>query len=226
MTKEADYYQIHHVRLSFLLNKITALGLKKKSKILDIGCYPLFLFNKLKDVGFQVFGITSDFAPINTPTVKIMNIDTDQLPYPDNTFDLVIFSEIIEHLVGDPQNYLSDIYRVLKPNGYFLLTTPNVLRSQNIFNLIFCRNIYFPIFQLSQNIYNRHNREYTLAEIINLTRASKLKIINSSHFISYTPNRQKNSQDRFLLKLIKYLNYFFMLIFKSRSDTIYLLAQK
>lgn len=55
---------------------------------------------------------------------KIVNLDDHDLPYKDNTFDIVIVSELLEH-VFFPDRVLSEAIRVLRENGYFLLTYPN-----------------------------------------------------------------------------------------------------
>ncbi|MHC1704353.1 MAG: class I SAM-dependent methyltransferase [Tenuifilaceae bacterium] len=47
-----------------------------------------------------------------------------EIPFPDNTFDFVVSSEVIEH-VPDPYKAIQELYRVLKPGGTIVLTTPN-----------------------------------------------------------------------------------------------------
>lgn len=44
---------------------------------------------------------------------------------PDNAFDLVFFSEIIEHITFNPVEFWRSIYRVLRPGGRIVITTPN-----------------------------------------------------------------------------------------------------
>ena len=46
------------------------------------------------------------------------------LPLPDNSFDCLILSEVIEHLEA-PQVSIREATRVLRPGGRLLLTTPN-----------------------------------------------------------------------------------------------------
>ena len=48
------------------------------------------------------------------------------LPFRDNTFDLVTANMVVEH-IDKPQNFLADIFRVLRPGGCFLFHTPNIL---------------------------------------------------------------------------------------------------
>ncbi len=52
--------------------------------------------------------------------------DGFKLPFKDNSFDAVVFSEVIEH-VWNPKSMLDEISRVLTKNGRLYLTTPNVL---------------------------------------------------------------------------------------------------
>lgn len=46
------------------------------------------------------------------------------LNVPDNYFDFVISFQVIEH-IKDDQEFVNEIYRVLKPNGKLIVTTPN-----------------------------------------------------------------------------------------------------
>jgi len=62
-----------------------------------------------------------------------------EMPFDDNTFDYVVSSEVIEH-TPDPAQAIKEIYRVLKPNGTVVLSTPNQfwyfsLRIANLLNL-------------------------------------------------------------------------------------------
>jgi SAM-dependent methyltransferase len=94
------------------------------------------------------------------------NVENDRFPYDDCEFDLVIFAEIIEHLLNDPCKVLREIKRVLKPNGTLILTTPNVARLENVARMISGANIYDPY--SGYGPYGRHNREYNRHELIQL----------------------------------------------------------
>lgn len=48
----------------------------------------------------------------------------EQIPYADNQFDLVFADNVFEHL-AEPVSVFHEVYRVLKPGGYFLAKTPN-----------------------------------------------------------------------------------------------------
>lgn len=51
--------------------------------------------------------------------------ERDPFPYPNNTFRTVLCCELIEHLAHDPMHMLFEINRILLPEGFLLLSTPN-----------------------------------------------------------------------------------------------------
>lgn len=91
------------------------------------------------------------------------NIEDTPFPYANKSFDVVIFGEIIEHLLNDPLKVLREIKRVLKPDGILVLTTPNVARLENVARLIAGANIYDPY--SGYGPYGRHNREFNRHEL-------------------------------------------------------------
>jgi SAM-dependent methyltransferase len=94
------------------------------------------------------------------------NVEEDEFPYPDAHFDGVLYCEILEHLVRDPIAVFAEIHRVLKPEGWLVLTTPNVARRQNVMRLQRGQNMYDPY--SGYGPYGRHNREYTAGELSEL----------------------------------------------------------
>jgi len=97
---------------------------------------------------------------------KQFNIEEDAFPYENETFDVVMFCEIIEHLLSDPIHALAEIRRVLKPGGVMVLTTPNAARLENVRKIVVGENIYDPY--SGYGPYGRHNREYTQQDVFRL----------------------------------------------------------
>jgi SAM-dependent methyltransferase len=121
---------------------------------------------------------------------KHFNVENDAFPYTDGQFDLVIFAEIIEHLLNDPCKVLREIKRVLKPNGTLVLTTPNIARLENVTRLISGANIYDPY--SGYGPYGRHNREYNRHELDQLLRFEGYDPIES-----FTADVHSNQADIF-----------------------------
>jgi len=117
-----DYYQVHKVRFAYLLKKMNdMLEEKPKTKILDIGIYPPFLALALQKLGCEIEGISSPTEDCKYPGLKTrqLNVEVEKLPYKSNSFDIVIFTEILEHFYRSPKLILKEIKRVLKPGGGF-----------------------------------------------------------------------------------------------------------
>lgn len=105
-------------------------------KILDLGCGDGCLVYLLAKKGGQVTGVDNDelgikFAGENL-AARLKNLKNSykfvcssvyNLPFPENSFDLVISSEVIEHL-QEPDRMLAEARRVLKTSGKVILTTP------------------------------------------------------------------------------------------------------
>jgi ubiquinone/menaquinone biosynthesis C-methylase UbiE len=59
-----------------------------------------------------------------------VDIDSEPLPLPADSFDVVVFSEVMEH-VRFPQQALREIARVLRPGGQLVGSVPNAFRLRN-----------------------------------------------------------------------------------------------
>ena len=102
--------------------------------ILDIGCLTGYLSFFCKERGNQVIGI--DFLKSAIRQAKSLgvdarycNIEQDNIPVGSKTFDIIICSEVIEHLI-DPICMFRRIKKILKPFGFVIISTPNIAYIQ------------------------------------------------------------------------------------------------
>jgi len=106
--------------------------------------------------------------------------EKDPFPYPDGYFSTVLCGELIEHLFEDPMHLMSEVNRILKPGGHFVLTTPNIAALRGISAIL---QGYHPGFfhayirpAESGEVDARHNREYTPREIHKLLENSGFEV--------------------------------------------------
>ncbi|MDP3973629.1 MAG: class I SAM-dependent methyltransferase [Candidatus Daviesbacteria bacterium] len=101
-------------------------------KILDIGVgdgiYEAILDERIRKK-CEIYGIDISEGQLKRAKrflkeVKEVDLNTEKIPYPENSFDIVIASEILEH-VFYPEKILQEAERVLKKEGYMLITIPN-----------------------------------------------------------------------------------------------------
>ncbi len=105
--------------------------------------------------------------------IDLFDAERDRFPYPDAYFTTVLCCELIEHLVDDPMFLMSEINRVVKPDGWLVMTTPNIgsLRAISAILQGFHPG-FFPAYirprEPGAEAEARHNREYTPKEVYRL----------------------------------------------------------
>lgn len=97
---------------------------------LDIGSGAGTLVELIKKVSPKFSAKCIDYTDqlINDKNIPldVVDLNFDKIPHPDNSFDFVSCTEVVEHL----ENYrliIREAYRVTKPNGLAVFTTPNIL---------------------------------------------------------------------------------------------------
>jgi len=86
---------------------------------LDVGCGPGFLAARCRQDNMRYTGV--DFSPYAVELAKelfgdhfyVVDVEKEQLPFPDRTFDTVICSDVIEHIV-DHSLIIPELFRVSK----------------------------------------------------------------------------------------------------------------
>jgi GT2 family glycosyltransferase/glycosyltransferase involved in cell wall biosynthesis/SAM-dependent methyltransferase len=120
-----DLYSEHLVRY------LWAQQFCKGKRALDTGCgvgYGSFYLAQKAD---NVVGVDISYAAVSyalqhysLPNVDFVAADCYCLPFPAKSFDVVTSFELIEHL-QDPKTYMSEVRRVLRRDGFFIVSTPN-----------------------------------------------------------------------------------------------------
>lgn len=105
--------------------RIEEIVRRAQGKVLDVGCNEGFLTQALLEKGLEVVSIDIDDKVI-AKAKELFNIDAiktdvNTLPFENESFDLVIGGEILEHMI-DPGKALSEMFRVSK--GRVIISLP------------------------------------------------------------------------------------------------------
>lgn len=138
-------------------------------KILDIGCGTGGNFNLLSKYSQNIIGLENDPYAANLSKEKynfniIQGNLPDNIPFPDENFDLITLFDVLEH-VDDDETSLKNILAKIKPGGHFLLTVPA-----------------YQFLWSDLDVINDHKRRYTLKELSNKVKQSGLNIKYKSYF--------------------------------------------
>jgi SAM-dependent methyltransferase len=104
---------------------------KEKPSVLDIGCATGALLAHLEQRHWQACGV--EISP-SAEYARKRGLDVRSLPleenhFPAESFTLILASHLIEHL-NDPESFVREVFRLLKPCGRFFVTTPNIAGFQ------------------------------------------------------------------------------------------------
>ncbi len=105
---------------------------KACGRLLEIGCVPGHLTVLLASLGYDIVGV--DIAPERISElwrrhgieIHRVDIESEPLPFEDQTFSCVLFTEILEHLRVNPIHALREAARVLRSGGRLILSVPNI----------------------------------------------------------------------------------------------------
>jgi 2-polyprenyl-3-methyl-5-hydroxy-6-metoxy-1,4-benzoquinol methylase len=111
----------------FMLEKVLDNISTKDKKILDIGAGDGYILKKTKSKNLTALDLSEDnilhLQKNNIETYKL-DISSDELPFKNGTFDIIIMNEVIEHIF-DCQTSINNVFKMLKKNGFFIIATHN-----------------------------------------------------------------------------------------------------
>ena len=117
-----------------------------RNSIADIGCHNGFFLRLASELGFKRF-VAVDYFKLpeersfltDLPGVEFLqaNFNEDNFlePIADESLDVVVSTEVFEHIYHYPLGYLKECWRVLRHGGLVLLTTPNPATLANAVRL-------------------------------------------------------------------------------------------
>ena len=182
------------------------------SRALELGCYgqitPFLVslcgYREVRGAYFGKLGAVDEKTICGTTFyVDHFDAERDFFPYEDESFDLVVAGEIIEHLIRDPMHMLLESRRVLQDGGKILVTTPNVGSITSVAKTLGGKDnpqIYY-LYQRPRHGEDAdigHFREYTTHEL-----AETLKCAGFEIETLFTTHIEEYSSHLPLLRLLK-----------------------
>jgi len=169
------------------------------NRVLDLGCFDGTIGEILIKNGNEVCGIDASKKAVKLARekgikAKVGNIE-EKFDFEDNFFDVVVSGEIIEHIV-DTDFFIDEIRRVLKPNGFLVLSTPNVASLGRRILLFFGKNPYFEAsFGFPSYATAGHIRFFTEDLLLSYLKFKKFEIITfTSDIVNFTPSGNISSK--------------------------------
>ena len=155
-------------------------------RLLDVGCWngdaTLRYAAKLgaTSAGVEIFPEPAAAARARGIDVASVDLETTRFPWPSATFDVVVANQVFEHLknIWLP---LSEVYRVLRPGGHFLISVPNLGSAHNRVLLALGRQ------PTSVRTFGPHVRGYTLSELRHLITHGGGYEVSAAHGVGLYP---------------------------------------
>lgn len=203
---DVEYLSHHFPRFRATVDELqTGWSAGIGSRVLDVGAHWLHQASLLWGEGYHV---TAADLPttleLNSVKAAAARMSMDLIPIADlskpaelralaaDSFDLVIFSEIIEHITFNPVEFWREIYRVLRPGGRIVITTPNYYSPYSrVWNFTrFMQGFGGGISVdeiLTQHTYSHHWKEFSVRELIYyFARLSPdFNTVKAKHFRSF-----------------------------------------
>ncbi len=110
----------------FILKRFLTKNLARDSEILEIGSATGGNTLWMLSLGYKVNSLEFSFYGVNVQRKKGIQVtqgDARKIPFPNDRFDAVVCMDVLEHIHEDYM-VLSEIHRVLRPGGKFLISVP------------------------------------------------------------------------------------------------------
>lgn len=181
-------------------NIMELFDLNRDASFLDLGCddgeFTLKIANKINTKSIFGVDIVDDrikLAEQKNITVKKFDLNY-KFDFDDNCFDVIHANQVIEHIYNS-DNFVSEIYRILKPGGYAIISTENASSWCNIFSSI----MGWQIFSLT----NFSSKKLGIGNPISLHRGVVSDLASWNHVRIYNIRGLKEYFEVFDFKILK-----------------------
>lgn len=143
---------------------------KNNSIILEVGCSSGYMLQRLMTtfphgliIGADVVKEPLEQLAKKIPTVPLFRFDLTECPLPDNSVDIIVILNVLEHIEND-EIAIDHLYRILKPNGVVIIEVP---AGPNLYD--------------EYDKFLMHFRRYQLSKLVTMIKRKKFSPIKKSH---------------------------------------------
>lgn len=198
-------------------------------RLLDIGTTPFTLFIKAKYPHYEVStldrtNLLAGRCESGGVRLESCNLDQDPFPFQDEHFDVVVFTEVLEHIFRPPTEVLTEARRVLRPGGKLILSVPNIAKLFNRLKLLVgVTPLPDPDDQMKGGWVHGHGHihEYTMREITSLLEGCKFEISSRTFLNPSVIDGFRTPGSRGLVSLMRAVNNGMTFLVPSFAMTIY-----
>jgi 2-polyprenyl-3-methyl-5-hydroxy-6-metoxy-1,4-benzoquinol methylase len=196
------YLDIGRTRFKILIDYIETC-LPRGARILEVGAGYSVVLLYLKEIGYHVQA--SELPPCldafsavlleHDIAVTPWDLHLDDEPLAGQHFDVVLASEILEHLQMSLRSAIARLARLLTHEGRLIVTTPNLYRMNNLLKIARGHNINEPftdqaVWRNGIVVDNRtHPREPVRTELVQALTENRLRVIHTDMFNSHPRRR-------------------------------------
>lgn len=216
--------QIFRPRHTFLWEQIERHLAGPRDAIADVGCHNGFFLRLSLELGFRRF-LGVDFFALpaersfleELPDARLLeaNFNSDEFlgAIDDGSVDCVVSTEVLEHLYHHPSGYLTECWRILRPGGLLLLSTPNPCNLTRALKLIAGRSPVWGDAAFARTpkitpdgeplaVWDVHFREYALPTVRELVADLPDVTVLGEGFIANAPSERSRAAKNAALALV------------------------
>jgi SAM-dependent methyltransferase len=171
-----------------------------RSGLMEFGCGDGFLIEKIteKFITLRTHAVDISYTALRrarnrAPAASLIQSDAENTPFTGETFDIALCSEVLEH-VPDDVGLLKEIFRILRPGAFFVLTTPNLFTLRNVLRQKIGRE---PKIEFQE-----HLREYAYRELVERITSTGFSIVKFRSVGFYIPKMHWFFKSRLISALI------------------------
>jgi 2-polyprenyl-3-methyl-5-hydroxy-6-metoxy-1,4-benzoquinol methylase len=194
----SEYVSFHRQRFFDQIRAVVAIRRKimggiPRLRVLEVGASPVtrMYAQVLNDIDLYTADLPSEQTPADIASRYgsiehyFINLDVAALAdnYPrlvEQPFHIVLFCEVIEHVLASPEEMLGDLLKLLAPGGVLIVSTPNAMSGRRLFDIAIGRkgdSVYRRNARELHQHHHIHVREYTLKELRDACSACGAKIL-------------------------------------------------